>query len=81
MQISRAPDVILHPQSHDQVEKIVVLASKHTVDIVPYGGMAECISFARSSDPGSQAEPTSSEQLKRHLLMQHDPSARLTCGE
>ena len=38
LQISRAPDVVLYPHSHEEVEKIVALASKHLVDIVPYGG-------------------------------------------
>ncbi len=38
-QISRAPDMVLYPQSHEEVERIVALAHQHCVLLVPYGGM------------------------------------------
>jgi len=31
-------DVVVYPNTHDQVEKIVALANSHNVVIVPYGG-------------------------------------------
>jgi alkyldihydroxyacetonephosphate synthase len=31
-------DVVIYPESHEQVERIVQLADKHNVVIVPYGG-------------------------------------------
>lgn len=34
----RCVDVVIYPDSHEQVEKIVQLANKHNVVIVPYGG-------------------------------------------
>ncbi|KAI8495543.1 hypothetical protein Bbelb_265150 [Branchiostoma belcheri] len=34
----RVPDVVIWPSSHDEVVKIVRLATKHDVCIIPYGG-------------------------------------------
>ena len=34
----RCVDVVIYPESHEQVEKIVELANKHDVVVVPYGG-------------------------------------------
>lgn len=64
-QISRAPDVVLYPQSHEEVEKIVVLASKHQVDIVPYGGTSSCIAAYRHTTHDALWSPSPS------LLIHH----------
>jgi alkyldihydroxyacetonephosphate synthase len=37
-QIKRAPDLILLPESHENVEAIIKLAHKHNVCVVPFGG-------------------------------------------
>jgi len=36
--INRAPDVVLLPESHDDVVKIVNAAQKHNVVLIPFGG-------------------------------------------
>lgn len=35
---SRCVDVVIYPQTHEQVETIVQLANKHEVVLIPYGG-------------------------------------------
>jgi alkyldihydroxyacetonephosphate synthase len=35
---TRCVDVVLYPDSHEQVERLVLLANKHDVVLVPYGG-------------------------------------------
>ena len=34
----RCVDVVIYPGSHEHVEKMIKLANKHNVVIVPYGG-------------------------------------------
>jgi alkyldihydroxyacetonephosphate synthase len=36
--IKRAPDVVLLPQSHEEVEALVQFATKHDVCLIPFGG-------------------------------------------
>jgi len=36
--IKRAPDMVLYPGSHEEVERIVELAHKHNVCLIPFGG-------------------------------------------
>jgi len=31
-------DLVIYPQSHENVERLVLLANKHNVVLVPYGG-------------------------------------------
>ncbi|MBX9766834.1 MAG: FAD-binding oxidoreductase [Bdellovibrionales bacterium] len=37
-EVKRAPDMILLPNTHQQVEKIVQSANKHNVCVIPFGG-------------------------------------------
>ncbi|GAM28984.1 hypothetical protein SAMD00019534_121600 [Acytostelium subglobosum LB1] len=37
-QINNAPDMIILPQSHDEVEKLMQAAQKYNVIVIPYGG-------------------------------------------
>ena len=36
--LARTADVVIYPRTHEQVEKIVELAVKHDVVVIPYGG-------------------------------------------
>lgn len=36
--LQRVPDAVLWPECHEHVERIVALAQKHNVCIIPYGG-------------------------------------------
>lgn len=37
-ELKRVVDAVIYPENHDQVEKIVALALKHNVVLLPYGG-------------------------------------------
>ena len=37
-QITRVADMVVYPISTEQVENLVMLANKHNVVLVPYGG-------------------------------------------
>ena len=49
----RCVDVVLYPASHEHVEKIVQLANKHNVVVVPYGAGTN-VTLALSIDPTEQ---------------------------
>ncbi len=36
--VRRAPDLVIYPESHDQVERLVRLAADHEVCLIPFGG-------------------------------------------
>jgi alkyldihydroxyacetonephosphate synthase len=36
--IKKSPDLVIYPKSHEEVEKIVKLASNHNICLIPFGG-------------------------------------------
>lgn len=53
-EVKRAPDMILLPQNHEQVEKIVALAHRHNVCVIPFGGGTNIVGGVEPLDASSR---------------------------
>jgi alkyldihydroxyacetonephosphate synthase len=47
--IKRAPDVVIYPKNHQEVENIIQEAMKHTVCLIPFGGGTNIVGATEAS--------------------------------
>eukprot|EP01088_Endostelium_zonatum_P015656 TRINITY_DN394_c0_g1_i1.p1 TRINITY_DN394_c0_g1~~TRINITY_DN394_c0_g1_i1.p1 ORF type:complete len:673 (-),score=179.69 TRINITY_DN394_c0_g1_i1:36-2054(-) len=66
-QVQNAPDVVLFPQSHEDVVKIVNSCHKHNVILIPYGGGSNIVGALEPHDPLSPT--TSSSPPNRRTIV------------
>ena len=81
-QISRYPDVVVWPQSHQEVVKIVEAAVKHNVVLIPFGG-GTCVSHALecpTGEPRSIVSVDTSQMNKILWIDEPNLVARVEAG-
>ena len=66
--IDHPPDVILYPQSHDDVVAIVRLAGDHDVTLIPFGGGTNIVGCVEPSTADERMVATLDMRLMNRLL-------------
>ncbi len=78
--LSRVPDVVVFPQSTDEVSRLVALAVTHDVCLVPFGGGTNVTDALRC--PDSEARVIVSVDMRRmNRILWIDPENRTACIE
>jgi len=78
--LDRVPDLVVRPESADEVEAIVALAGRHDVCLVPYGGGTNVTDALRC--PDEEQRPIVSVDLRRmNRVRWIDPRNRVACIE
>jgi len=79
-QLGRVPDVVVWPETDDEVAAVVALAREHGAVVIPYGG-GTCVSMALTC-PEAAAGPVISLDLGRmNRVLWIDPVTRTACIE
>lgn len=73
--VRRAPDAILFPDSHGQVEEIVGLASRRNVCLIPFGGGTNIVGGA-NPEPGETRPILTLSLRNMNSLLSIDPESR-----
>lgn len=66
--IDRPPDLVLYPQSHDDVVAIVHLAGDHDVTLIPFGGGTNIVGCVEPSTTDKRMVATLDMRLMNRLL-------------
>ncbi len=70
--IRRAPDVVIFPEKHDDVEAIMKAAVRHDVCIIPYGGGTNC-SGGVDPDPSCTKSVVTVDMARMNRVLSIDP--------
>ncbi len=76
--IARVPDLVVWPESDDEVEVIVQLAGRHGVTIIPYGGGSN-VSEALRCDPNEKRMIVSVDLGRMNRILWVDPDNNTAC--
>lgn len=74
-EIRRAPDLVLYPESHDEVEKIVRLADSHGVCVIPFGGGTNIVGGVNPESEERRMVVTL-DLVRMNRLLKLDPESR-----
>ncbi len=74
----RFTDVVIYPASHEQCEKIVELANKHDVAIIPYGGGTNVTNSLELSTKEKRMI-VSLDMSRMNKIVWLDPANQLAC--
>ncbi|MBI3551294.1 MAG: FAD-binding oxidoreductase [Elusimicrobia bacterium] len=77
--IRRAPDLVVFPESHDEVEKIVALACEHGVSVIPFGGGTNIVGGVNPKETGRMVVTLSLARMNRLLSL--DPRSNIAVIE
>ena len=75
--IKSAPDVVVYPQSHEEVLSLVQLAVKYHVKLIPFGGGTNIVGALEVKDQSSMNVSVDMRKMKR-LLKIDEVSQRAT---
>ena len=81
--IAQAPDMVVLPRSHDDVVKIVELANKHNVCLVPFGGGTNIVGGVDPRDDHQDRMIVTLDMRQMNRVLSHDPesnTAVIECG-
>lgn len=73
-QIRKAPDLVLMPQSHEDVEAIVQLAQRHNVCVIPFGGGTNIVGAVDPLENGGRMTVTLNMQ-RMYRILSVDPQS------
>lgn len=52
--VSRSPDLVIYPESHEEVEAIVLLAQEYNICLIPFGGGTNIVGAVEPSEKESR---------------------------
>jgi alkyldihydroxyacetonephosphate synthase len=71
--VRRPPDLVVYPESHDEVEAVVALAHEHGVCLVPFGGGTNIVGGINPEDPVRMVATLDMARMNRLLSL--DPES------
>ena len=77
--ISEAPDVIIYPHSHEDVERIVAAANSHNVILIPCGGRTNIVGAVEPESDGRLIVSLDMRRMNRMLWF--DKKSMTACFE
>jgi alkyldihydroxyacetonephosphate synthase len=78
--LPRVPDLVVFPQSHDEVVKLVDAAAAHGAAVIPYGGGTN-VTDALRCDPKDDRIIISVDMRRMNRVLWIDPVNRMACIE
>lgn len=79
-QYKRIPDVVIWPKTHQDVEKVVTLANKYNVAIIPVGGCSN-VTYANNCPETEKRTIASLDMTQMNRMLWLDSNSMLACFE
>lgn len=76
-ELGRVPDVVVYPESSDEIAQILEIAQRHRAQLIPYGG-GTCVSMALNCIPSARVI-VSVDLARMNRILWLDPESQTAC--